>query len=181
VHPSTDDQLVLRFKAGDREAFGELYARYRPRVYRFALKLLQNSDQAEDCTQEAFLKAGRTVGGLLEASSLRAWLFSIVRNEVLEHFRKTRRNGQLTADDVWNGKSPHEDVVTGETTEIVQHMIGLLKSEYREVLVLREYEQMSYTEIAAVTGDSESSVKSRLFKARKALVKTLKPYFGKKS
>ncbi len=177
MNQPTDDLLIARLNDGDQKAFGELYARYRPRVYRFALKLLKDSDQAEDCTQEAFLKAQKGIAGLRAAPSLKAWLFSIMRNEVFEHFRKTRRNGQLGDEDVWSGKSPHDEVVSVEATEIVQQTIARLKDEYREVLVLREYEQMSYAEIAEVTGNTESSVKSRLFKARKALVKQLKPYF----
>lgn len=70
--------------------------------------------------------------------------------------------------------------MNSETVEIVRGMIALLKPDYREVLILREYEQLSYSEIAEVTGDTESSVKSRLFKARKTLLKKLKPYFGGK-
>lgn len=176
---TTDDQLITRVKSGDQEAFGEIYRRYRPRVHRFALKLLCDPDQAEDCTQEAFLKAQKGIAGLHAALSLKAWLYSIIRNEVFEHFRKNRRNGHLEDDIVWKGSSPHEEVVAGETTEIVQCAIAELKENYREVLVLREYERMSYAEIAEVTGDSESSVKSRLFKARKALLNKLKPFFGK--
>ncbi len=90
--------------------------------------------------------------------------------------RKERRNGVLRDEEVWTDEV-HEDMVRGETVEIVQQMIALLKPEYREVLVLREYEQLSYAEIAGVTGVTESSVKSRLFKARKALFQKLKPYF----
>ena len=177
MNQPTDDQLITRAKHGDREALGEIYVRYRPRMHRFALKLLRDSDEAEDCTQEAFIKAQKGMADLQVASSLRAWLFSIIRNEVFEHFRKNRRNGHLDGDEVWNGSSPHEEVVSAETTEIVQDAIAELKEEYREVLILREYERMSYAEIGNVTGDTESSVKSRLFKARKALVKKLGPYF----
>lgn len=177
MNQTIDEQLIARLKEGDQGAFGEIYARYRPRVHRFALKLLGDADQAEDCTQEAFLKAQKGIGRLQAASSLKAWLFSIIRNEVFAHFRKTRRNGQLKDDDVWRGSSPHEEVVSGEITELVQHAIARLKEEYREVLILREYERMSYAEIGIATGDTESSVKSRLFKARKALVRELRPYF----
>ncbi len=173
----TDEQLITRLKDGDRYAFGELYARYRPRAHRFALKLLRDPDQAEDCTQDAFLKAQKGIAGLQAAPSLKAWLFSIIRNEVFEYFRRNRRNGQLGDENVWEGKSPHDEVVSRETSEIVQLKIECLRDEYREVLILREYEQMSYAEIASVTGDTISSVKSRIFKARKALVKALKPYF----
>jgi RNA polymerase sigma-70 factor (ECF subfamily) len=79
--------------------------------------------------------------------------------------------------DVWDSNTPHEQFVAKETTEIVRLLLHELKQEYREVLVLREYEQMTYAEIADVTETTESSVKSRIFKARKALAARLKPFF----
>lgn len=177
MQPS-NEQLVARLKAGDGEAFGELYLLYRPRVYRFALKLLRDADQAEDIAQEAFLKAQGGIQMLQESASLLSWLFTITRNEVYNQLRKTRSNGEVGIDSVWEEETPLDGVVGAETREIVQAMIGQLRPVYREVIVLREYENLSYAEIAQVTGDTEGSVKARLFKARKALVKKLKPYFG---
>ncbi len=79
-------------------------------------------------------------------------------------------------EDVWQVESPHEAFVTQEQAEIVQRLLAQLKPEYREVLLLVEYEQMSYADIASVTGTTLSSVESRIFKARKALGKKLKQY-----
>ncbi|MBI2620230.1 MAG: RNA polymerase sigma factor [Ignavibacteriales bacterium] len=176
----SDKEVATRLRGGDVEAFAELYKRYHSRVRRFALKLLRDPSAADDIAQETFMKAQKGVGTLRSASSLRSWLFSIARNEVYIHFRKTRGNGRIREEDIWSGETPHEDMVNSETVEIVRGMIALLKPDYREVLILREYEQLSYSEIAEVTGDTESSVKSRLFKARKTLLKKLKPYFGGK-
>ena len=177
----TDDQLVARLRLGGSEAFAELYTRFHSRVYRFALKLLGERNLAEDIAQDVFLKAQKGITTLSEGALVRPWLLSIARNEVYAHFRKTRRNGQAHNEgDLWVHDGLDEQIVRNETVEIVQQMIALLKPEYREVLLLREYEQLSYSEIARVTGDTESSVKSRLFKARKALLGKLKPYFGGK-
>jgi RNA polymerase sigma-70 factor, ECF subfamily len=71
--------------------------------------------------------------------------------------------------EVWEEEGPLERIVEQERAEVVQHCLSLLKPAYREVLILREYEQLSYSEIARVTGASESAVKSALFKARKAM------------
>ena len=175
----SDEQLSVRLRLGDRNAFGEVYTRYWSRVYRFVLKLIGRREQAEDIAQEVFLKAEKGIGSLKDGAALRPWLFTIARNEVYSFFRQTRRNGQLFSErDPWS-EDAREEVERDETVEIVQHMIALLKPEYREVLLLREYEQLSYAEISSVTGDSESSVRSRLFKARKALLKRLEPYFGR--
>jgi RNA polymerase sigma-70 factor (ECF subfamily) len=74
-------------------------------------------------------------------------------------------------------ESPHVQMVQQETSELVQQLLNQLKVEYREVLILRHYDKLSYAEIAAITGDSVGSVESRIFKARKVLAKKLKPYF----
>ena len=181
MQPSSDEQLVLRLKAGDVGAFGELYEQYRPRVYRFAFKLLRDGDQAEDIVQETFLKAQRSIQTLNQNHSLVSWLLAITRNEVYGQLRKTRNNGQVDVDDVWDSETPLDKLVGTETVVIVQNMIAQLKPDYKEVILLREYERMSYAEIARVTEGTEGAVKARLFKARKALVKKLKPYFGEQS
>jgi len=93
------------------------------------------------------------------------------------HLRRNRRNGVQSDEDVWDETTPYDLTISAETTEIVQRLLQNLKSEYREVILLREYEQLSYTQIAEITSNTESSVKSRLFKARKALTKRLKEYY----
>ena len=172
---------MLQLKTGDTNAFSELYEHYRPRVYRFAFKLLRDRDQAEDIVQETFLKAQKSIHTLDQSYSLVSWLFAITRNEVYSQIRRTRSNGQVDVDDVWDSETPLDELIGAETVEIVQNMIAQLKPDYKEVILLREYERMSYAEIASVTQNTESAVKARLFKARKALVKKLKPYFGEQS
>jgi len=181
VLSSFDEKFALRLKTGDEQAFGELYEQYRPRVYRFAFKLLRDRDQAEDIVQDTFLKARKSIQTLNQNHSLVSWLFAITRNEVYSHIRRTRGNGRADVDDVWDSETPLDELVGAETVVIVQNTIAQLKPDYREVILLREYERMSYAEIARVTGDTEGAVKARLFKARKALVKKLKPYFGGQS
>jgi len=178
VNPSTDEHLVRRLKGGDENAFGEIYFAYRSRIYRFALKLLRDGDQAEDITQEAFIKARKAIHSLNQSQSLLSWLLTITRNEVFSHFRKTEMNGSLDQDDVWDTDTPLDHMIIAEATEAVQAAVAQLSPPYREVILLREYEQLSYAEIAQVTGDTEAAVKMRLFKARKALVKKLRPYVG---
>jgi RNA polymerase sigma-70 factor (ECF subfamily) len=103
-------------------------------------------------------------------------MFTIARNEVYAHLRRARSNGLEGNEDVWESDSPHEEFVAQEQVELVQRLLTQLKPEYREVLLLVEYEQMSYADIAAITGATLSSVESRIFKARKALGKKLKPF-----
>jgi len=90
---------------------------------------------------------------------------------------RNQRNGSFEEESVWVEETPLIIAERREVREIMSACVEMLKAEYREVLYLREYEQHSYEEIAVITGDSVSSVKSRLFKARKALAQKLKPFF----
>ena len=173
----SDDQLVESLRRGNADAFEELYRRYKRHIFTFCLKLTGDRPLAEDATHDAFLKMYHNVGTLTDTSVFRSWLFTIASNEVFKMLRKHHRNGTADADSVWTDETPLTLAQTNETKEIVTTCIDSLKVEYREVLLLREYEQHTYAEIAAITGNTESSVKSRLFKTRKALVEKLKPHF----
>ena len=172
-----DSELIECLRKGDMQAFAELYERHKLPIYRYCVKMLGESAPAEDAVQETFVKMYSHIEQLIESNRLLSWLFSIAHNEVLMHIRRDRRNGLESAEDVWEEFTPYDLAVQTETREIVQHLLGRLKNKYREVLILREYDRLSYTEIALITGDTESSVKSRLFKARKAMTTELKRYY----
>ena len=174
----TDSELIQLLRQGSRQAFADVYERHKSAIFRYCLRMLSDSDAAEDATQETFVKMYDSIRNLQSVDSFLPWLFRIARNEVLMYMRRNKRNGTHSDETVWDETTPHEIIVSAETTELVQRTIQNLKSEYREVLVLREYEQLSYQQIAEITGDTESSVKSRLFKARKAMTKRLKEYYS---
>ena len=174
----SDEQLVRQLLGGEEHALAFLYEKYKTPVYLFCFRLLRDEQTAEDVTHDTFLKIRSGIRTLLNPQSLRAWMFRIARNEVMQTLRRTRRNGHVENDDVWEEGTPFEQYEQVETRELVQQALEMLKVEYKEVLMLREFEQLSYAEIAEVTGATESSVKSRIFKARKALLKKLTPYFG---
>ena len=178
---ASDQQLLSQVRAGNSRAFTEIHDKYRRRLLAYCHCLLQDRVIAEDVVQIAFQKAYESLATLDNPDLFFYWLFSIARNEVYGHIRKTRKNGTPRSieeeDDIWTEETPHEQLVRKETTEIVELFLNRLKVEYREVLVLRQYDKLSYAEIAAITGDTVSSVESRLFKARKALAKKLAPYF----
>ena len=173
----TDTELIQLVQNADRQAFAELYEHHKAAIYRYCLRMLSDSNAAEDATQETFMRMFSNIDVLQKTESFLPWLFRIARNEVMMHIRKNRRNGVQSDEEVWDKQTPYDLTVAAETTEIVQRLLQILKSEYREVLLLREYEQLTYLQIAEITGDTESSVKSRLFKARKALTNRLKEYY----
>ena len=177
MNEQSDEQLVNNLRLGLEEAFTSLYERYKRSIYSFCLKLSADRLLAEDATQDTFIKMHQSIHTLNDVSVFRSWLYTIARNQIYKLLHKQKSNGRLTDELVWSDDHPDIALEVSEEREIIAQCINALKPEYREVLTLREYEQLSYTEIAIITGDSESSVKSRLFKARQALAKKLKPYF----
>jgi RNA polymerase sigma-70 factor (ECF subfamily) len=157
------------------QSFVHVYHRYKHRVYAYCYRLLRHPQNAEDATQETFVKIHRSLDKLENAASLQAWIFSIARNEAYTILRRQRPTTELEeeTENVWDEENPLEKVVQKERAGIVQHCLGLLKPSYRELLILREYEELSYAEIFRITGASESAVKSGLFKARRAMRKKL--------
>lgn len=176
---AVDRDLLARHAAGDATAFPELYGKYYPRVFGYCARLLGRKDAVGDIVQNVFTRAFETVQGLESPELFSYWLFTIARNEVYATFRGAKRRGTVSLDeDVWDPTTPFEQTVQRETVALVEDGINHLKPEYREVIILRQLEGLSYTEIAAVTGDTLSSVESRLFKARRALLKYLQPRLG---
>ena len=159
------------------DAFEELYHRYKRHIYTFCLKLTGDRFHAEDATHDTFLKMHHNIATLSDVRLFRSWLFTIGRNGVFKTLRRHQRNGSLDEESIWTDETPLTIATDDETAAIITSCIDSMKPEYKEVLLLREYEQRSYEEIAMITGNTESSVKSRLFKARKALAEKLKPYF----
>ncbi len=175
----TDHDLVMEFRAGSQTAFLELYESHKLRVFRYCYRLLYDRTQAEDATQETFLKALTNLDRLEEATAFRSWLLKIARNEVFGILRRAKWNGEENPVEPQTEETPLKTLVELETKDAVHSLLSILKPEYRDVLILREFEQLTYEEIAAITGDTESSVKSRLFKARKALAKKFQEKYSK--
>ena len=170
-----DVHLVPLASAGDRPALTLLYERYRGPLFAFCLRILTDASLAEDAVQETFLKLRSEGLGITKPGALKQWLYKVARNEALGMIRRRRNGTQVDPDSVWDEETPQSELERKDEGAVVRAIIGELKPEYREVIILREYDGLSYAEIAAVTGDSESSVKSRLFKARKALAERLAP------
>jgi RNA polymerase sigma-70 factor (ECF subfamily) len=177
VTPETDEQLLLQLRKGNARAFELLYRRYRQPIYAFCLRLLGNEVRAEDAAEETFLKMYHGIDSLVTPGAFRPWLFRIARNEALMMQRQRKNTIEAGDDTVWNDETPLTLLTGKDTTEIVRELLGKLKGEFREVLILREENQLSYAEIAATTGLTESAVRSRIFKARKALAARLAPLF----
>jgi RNA polymerase sigma-70 factor (ECF subfamily) len=174
LDPAAEQALIAELKSGSQRALDLAYRQYSGGVLAYCLKILGDRQSAEDVVQETFIRVGQSAQSVQNHESFRSWIFRIARNEALMQIRKRQRNGQIDERDVWDEETPHHLLVSSERSEMVNRMLDGLKHEYKEALVLLVYENMSYAEIAAVTGVTESSVKSRIYRARKAMVERLK-------
>jgi RNA polymerase sigma-70 factor (ECF subfamily) len=172
--------LLDLLRSGDRKALGQLYDRYHQHLLRYCVRLLRDEQRAEDAVQNVFLKLQTGQQNIRNGQSMQSWLFTVAHNEALSDINKKK---SVTADDsiVWEGDSPEDELLAKERKELIEIVLQRLHAPYREVIILREYERLSYEEIAGITGTTISSVKSRLFKARKAFIENLKPYFNERS
>jgi RNA polymerase sigma-70 factor (ECF subfamily) len=168
---------VARTLAGDRTAFQHLVERYTGAVYNHAYRMLNNRQDAEDAVQEIFLRAYTRLESFDPQRRFVTWLLTITTNYCIDRLRR-RRNAWLTLDDVafWLPSSragPERSALDRERRELVQEALQSLPETYRQVAVLRYWQDLSYAEIAEVSGLSESAVKTRLHRARKLLAELL--------
>ncbi len=171
------DRLVEAFRAGDDIAFVSLYNIHKRSVYLFGLKMLGDTDEAKDIVQGVFLKAYERRQQLADGGKFKAWLLAIARNDCLTRIRKSGFQTHLSDE---HSELPASSLETDEEIAIIRRAVGRLAPEQREVVILREYEDLSYRDIATVTGASEGTVKSRLFAARRRLYEILKPVFAER-
>ena len=171
----TENALIESFRSGDEFAFVGLYNRYKGPVYAFCYKMLMDSDAAKDVMQETFLRVYENRERLMKSDAFKSWLFTIARNQCLNSLRRSGRHVALPdAKDLPPvSDTPFTRMEKSEQIRFVTRFLESLPPEYREVIILREYQNLSYEEIAAVTRSTLSAVKSRLFKARKKLAQQM--------
>lgn len=166
----SDEALMLEFRGGSHPAFEQLFARYRGPLYGFFRRRLNGDHRAEDLTQETFVAVIRASARYEERALFRTYLYSIAMNLLAAERRKQFRDsppGDLAPD-------PASDDAPDAVLWIRQALERLDDSE-REILMLREYEQLSYAEIAELMKLPVNTVRSRLFRSRMALKEYLKP------
>jgi len=170
----SEDDWVGRAKAGDRKAFSELVRHHQKSIYRYLLRMLGSHDDAMELTQEAFFKAWQALPQWRPEAQFRTWLFRIANNVALDALRHRKLVEFVPLEDSFDapGSEPdpeHQAQVTQEVRQL-EASLKRLAPEHREILLLREVEEMSYDEIGSVLSLNEGTVKSRLARARAALM-----------
>jgi len=162
----SDGELVAAALAGDLEAFAELSRRYREVYTRFAVRMLGNPDDADDVLQSAFMRAFRALRSCRDPEHFRAWLYQIVTNECRTFAtRRARRDRRFVRSelDFEGAVAPLADA--GETLEDVQYALAKLDPLYREAFLLKHVEDLTYEEMAEITGARISALKMRVKRA----------------
>ena len=167
--------LVVRSQIGDDAAFAELLQLYSPRLRFYVGKMLhERHENTEDVLQEIWLGVFRALPRLNDAAAFRAWLFRIARDRVCREFRRARIEFRPLEEQQLENIPADAEPNDAVDREAVRQQIELLSPEHREALVLRFIEDMSYDEIARVTGNTLGTVRSRIHYAKRALRRALK-------
>ncbi|CAM3126333.1 RNA polymerase sigma factor [Paenibacillus lupini] len=183
----TDSQLIREIKDGNIELYSELMRRYQRKILSFIYHMLKSAKLellAEDLCSETFYKAYRSLHSFREVdASFSTWLYTIARNTVLSELRK-QKSAHVPLDEsnmmpaAPPDQVPEQHVLRSERMAMVREAINNLPEKQRSALILREYDQLDYQEIANILGQTVSSVKSLLFRARASVKTQLEPYFG---
>jgi RNA polymerase sigma-70 factor (ECF subfamily) len=184
-------QLVRRCAQGDATAWEEIVQRFHRRIYNICYRFAGSADDAQDLTQEVFIKVYRTVGSFDgEKASFNTWVTTVTRNLLVDHFRKTRNERATDSIDASQGtdedgptladrlaadgsENPQKHVETRERREMVHRALQQISPDLREAVILRDLQDMDYREIAQVLKVPEGTVKSRINRGRAELARLL--------
>ncbi|MEM8960700.1 MAG: sigma-70 family RNA polymerase sigma factor [Acidobacteriota bacterium] len=172
-----DLDLVERHRYGDEEAFAELYERFAPMVYNLALRLAGDATYAEDLSQEVFLRIHRHLSRFNGRSALKTWVYRVAINHCRSRLSRRKRAAQpLWEDDEERGvqltderRDPESRALATDSSRQVAAALAEVKPKFREAVVLRDLEGLSYDEIAQVLGVRIGTVRSRIARGRDQL------------
>ena len=182
--------LVRRCIAGDAAAWEEIVQRYHRRIYNICYRFAGSSDDAQDLTQEVFIKMYRTLNSYdVERGAFMTWVTTMTRNLLVDHFRKTKQERMTESLDTTSsehedamplseqipdrGPAPDSNVQSREAGDIVHEALQKLSPELREAVILRDLQDFDYREIATVLKVPEGTVKSRINRGRAELARLL--------
>jgi RNA polymerase sigma-70 factor (ECF subfamily) len=190
-----DYALLQRCQDKDRAAFDEIVSLYQGKIYNYILRMTGNRDDADDLTQEVFVRMYTSLPSFRNQASLSTWLFRIASNLCIDRFRRNKKHkaiayslDETVADDEGHTENrgnipdltyePQSLLVRSEITGQVEKALHALPEKLRAVILLYDAEGLPYEEIARVLGCPLGTVKSRLFNARLQLRKELGPYLN---
>ncbi len=168
---SRDHALISRCKSGDRQALGELIKDYERPIFNAAYRILGNPDDAADVSQIVFMKVFERLDQYNPKYKFFSWIYRIAVNESINQRNRTRNLQPLVDDQVAENTNPEDAIDAASLSNTLQAGLMKLQEDYRVVVVLRHFSEMSYKDISGVLRIPEKTVKSRLYSARQ-LMKT---------
>jgi RNA polymerase sigma-70 factor (ECF subfamily) len=171
----SERELIELVKKGSREAYQEIVSRYMKKAYYIALSYVHNHQDALDISQESFIKAFRKIKSFSTQRPFFPWFYKLMKNLCLDHLRRSSRVKEIPLEGIPVLEAERED---REMKEVLWRGIERLPFEQREVVILRYFQQLSYSEIAEMTEKPIGTVMSSLYYAKKKLKKTIGKYLG---
>ena len=182
-------EIIQRAIAGDERAYAEIVERYRPQIFNLIIRMVRTREEAEDLTQETFIKAFHSLLSFNAEYAFSTWLYKIAVNNCIDFFRKKRllttsidtpivaKDGELQRELPDEGdRSPDSGLIEQEHKNYIQAAIDSLPVKYREAIVLRHVHDKSYEEISAVLQIPIGTVKVRIFRALEMLKRKLRDH-----
>jgi RNA polymerase sigma-70 factor (ECF subfamily) len=183
---TNDEHIVERALTGDPEAFGEIVRRWERRIFALTYGMLGREEDARDATQETFLAAFRNLRGFRGEAKVSSWLHRIAVNQCITRQRRAKVRNEAALDDEQEKDaanfsaplkySPARAVESSQTTEAVRRAVNSLPEELRQVVVMKEFEELTFREIAETLDLPLSTVKSRLYTALQQLQMRLQKF-----
>lgn len=181
-----DQRLIKLAREGDQKAFETLLKKYRNLVYHVMIKMVRNPQEAEDLSQEAFIKAFNALASFNEEFAFSTWLMKIATNNCIDFLRKKKlrtysidepiqyKEEQLQIELPDHDPTPEKSLLNEERSKLINEAIQSLPPRYRHVIVLRHQEEKSYEDIAEILKLPLGTVKARIFRAREMLNKKIR-------
>ena len=190
---NTDQELVRRIKRGDRSAFDLLFVRYQHKILSLVGRFFSDPEEIEDIAQEAFIKAFRALPNFRGESSFYTWLYRIAINTAKNHLAvRTRRPAGIDIDvedaqfldganALRGGEDPEATLARDQLAAEIERAIADLPDDLRSALALREFDSLSYEQIAAIMECPVGTVRSRIFRARETIDRRIRPLLERQS
>jgi RNA polymerase sigma-70 factor (ECF subfamily) len=177
---ASDGELIERCLRRDNAAWEEIVSRFRRKVFHIAYKFTGKHDQAEDLTQEVFLKVFKSLDKFHRDADFSTWLSSVARNYCIDHYRASKREREVLVEDLVafdrapaKSGNPHRTLEDLDRRGFLRRGLALLPDKLREAVVLRDLQGLSYQEMADRLGLPEGTVKSRINRGREELTRLL--------
>lgn len=183
---SQDSDLISSAKSGDEHALEELLCKYKIAVYNLIYRMVKDKQEAEDLTQETFIKTFKSLPSFNEEYAFSTWIFKIATNNCIDFFRKRKlktysidkpikyKTSEIQQDHPDPDLNAEKNILAKERSELIRQAIDSLPEKYHEAIELRHQKEKSYEEIAEILDLPLGTVKARIFRAREMLNKALK-------